>query len=286
MTVFVQARWFTPTTGRQINLAVVHRMEAPDKPNTAEGTAAFFARLPATDKASAHACYDSDSVVLCVRDADVAYHAPGANHDGKGYELAGYSKDDDWHAPTIQSMLHRLAADVAADSAAYGFPLRWRTAEDLLAGGDGRKGVTSHAEVTRAYPNLGSHWDPGPVFPHDEFIAMCLGSTAKPVPAVDHYTFKPGEPDMPLAATAVIGAPLDARLCGFTEGFYELTADGGVKALGNAPFFGSYPGLPDDARKGERYATGLTPNEDGSKGYTVWTNDGGKYKFGPGLNGF
>lgn len=295
--LFVPAKWFTPTSGRHIALGVVHRMQAPDKPDTAEAVAQFFRRLDAHHKASAHRCYDSDSRVDCVREQDVAYAAPGANHDGLHYELAGYSENDDWGAPTIVAMLDRLALDGADDAERYDWPIRWVTARDLRAGGDRRRGFTDHAEVTKAYPELGTHWDPGPSFDPDHFLSLVAShvdsgskSRARPEASADAYTFLPGDDAMPNLSPSTVVGTISARLCGFPEApasaLFEQTADGGVKAIAGAPFFGSYPGLPVEARQGERYFVGIGPNEDGSPGYTSWANDSTRgYAFGPGKNG-
>lgn len=295
---FVPARWFTTTTGRQINVLVVHRMEAPDKPETAEGTAGFFQRLPSSDKASAHRCYDSDSVVECVHELDVAYHAPGANSDGWGAEFAGYSKDADWDHPTIQAMLQLGAVDFAAQATKWSIPIRWRTAADLVAGGDRRRGITSHAEVTKAYPNLGNHWDPGPAFQADAFVAMVAAAaeklTGQPAPpaAPDLYVYQPGDDDyMPnLIHNARVGW-VPAAACGVPNmpaaAGYAVQADGGVLALGGAPFYGSYPGLSATNRQGERYFIGIAPRNDGKPGYTCFSNDSPNgFSFGPDLNGW
>ena len=71
-----------------IDLLVIHTMEAPEKPDTAENVAKWFAGSTAP-QASAHYCIDADSIVQCVQDRDVAWHAPGANHNGLGFEHAG-----------------------------------------------------------------------------------------------------------------------------------------------------------------------------------------------------
>jgi hypothetical protein len=291
MTLFVPARWFTATNGRNIGLIVLHRMEAPDKPSTAEGTAQFFRTLPADRKASAHRCYDSDSRVDCVREQDVAYAAPGANNDGLHIELPGYSKDDDWGSPTMVATLDRVAVDLADDCERLRIPIRWRVAADLTAGGDHRRGITDHAEVTKAYPNLGNHWDPGPHFDPDAFIDRVLDAAGVHPPTdVDHFTYLPGDANMPDLSPSTVVGTISARLCGFAnapeEALFEQTSDGGVKAINGAPFYGSYPGLPDDARKGQRYFVGISANEDGTPGYTSWANDSTRgYSFGPGKNG-
>ena len=45
-------------------------------------------------------------------------------------------------------------------------PIRWLSADDLLAG---RRGLTGHAQVSEAY-RKSDHWDPGPGFPVESFL--------------------------------------------------------------------------------------------------------------------
>ena len=85
---FVQARNFTRGRSSRIDVLVIHTMESPEKPETAEDVAHWFAGSTAP-QASAHYCIDGDSIVQCVQDSDVAWHAPGANHNGLGFEHAG-----------------------------------------------------------------------------------------------------------------------------------------------------------------------------------------------------
>ena len=110
---FVESPNMTRTGGRRIDLIVIHTMESAEKGNSAEQCALWF-RNPAA-KASAHYCVDADSIVQCVRDQDVAWHAPGANHDGIGVEHAGRAKQTgrDWSDPYSAAMLERSAALVA-----------------------------------------------------------------------------------------------------------------------------------------------------------------------------
>lgn len=88
---FLEARHLTRTAGRTIDLIIIHDMEYPETPTSAEWCAQFFAG-PHAPHASAHYSIDRDSIVQSVRDEDVAWHAPGANHDGIGLEHAGYAK--------------------------------------------------------------------------------------------------------------------------------------------------------------------------------------------------
>jgi hypothetical protein len=59
---FVQAKWYTPvdvSTPRRVQLIVLHCMDAPQKGNTAENVAAYFAGGSEGRPASAHFCIDN-----------------------------------------------------------------------------------------------------------------------------------------------------------------------------------------------------------------------------------
>jgi N-acetyl-anhydromuramyl-L-alanine amidase AmpD len=148
---FMPARNFTRAARKDVDLVVVHTMEAPEKGETAENVAAWFAGSTAP-KASAHYCVDGDTIVQCVRDEDVAWHAPGANHDGVGIEHAGYARQSqaDWDDEYSTRMLERSAELTADLCARYRIPPVWLHPADLLAG---RRGITSHFNVSRAFKN-------------------------------------------------------------------------------------------------------------------------------------
>ena len=66
-------------------------------------------------------------------------------------------------------MLRRAATLVADVCRRERIPVRWLVADDLVAG---RRGITGHVEVSRAYRKSG-HWDPGPGFPIEGFLRPC-----------------------------------------------------------------------------------------------------------------
>ena len=154
---FVESPNVTKTGGRTIDLIVIHTMEMDEKGDTAEHCALWF-RNPAA-KVSAHYCVDANSIVQCVRDQDIGWHAPGANHDGIGIEHAGRAKQTgrDWSDAYSVAMLERSAALVADLCKKYSIPVTWLYAADLRAG---KRGITTHDAVSKAFKR-GSHWDPG-----------------------------------------------------------------------------------------------------------------------------
>lgn len=173
---FVPAKNFTRVGGRTINLVVVHDMESPETAKTAESVAAWFAG-PNAPQASAHYCIDSDSIVQCVRDQDVAWHAPGANHDGLGLEHAGYARQSraEWLDAYGIQMLAKSARLTAELCAKYGIPIRHLNAADLRRGD---KGITGHVDVSQAF-RRSDHTDPGASFPWDTYLAMVAGARTK-----------------------------------------------------------------------------------------------------------
>lgn len=165
---FRQARLYRPHTSRKIDLIVVHTMEAPEKPNTAEGCAVYFQSAAAGG--SAHYCVDADSIVQCVQEKDEAAGAPGANHDGIHIEFAGYAKQsaEDWSDVYSTAMLDRGAKLTAQICKRRDIPVRWLLPHELRAG---ERGITSHANVSEAFKRS-THWDPGPSFPVGRFLRL------------------------------------------------------------------------------------------------------------------
>jgi hypothetical protein len=83
---------------------------------------------------------------------------------------------------------------------------------------------------------------------------------------------------------AAMNAQVDAcKVPGRPGQHWVVTTDGGVRALpaGAAPFYGSYPGLPDSAKQGQRSFIAIEANDphDASKGYTIFGDDDTQYSF-------
>ncbi len=160
---FVQARNYTKGRKGSIDLIVIHDMEARETPLTAENVAAWFAG-PNAPKASVHYNVDVDTIVQSVRDEDTAWHAPGANHNGIGIEHAGYARqtESEWLDDYSRRMLRLSARLVATLCRRHSIPVELVDAEGLR---NGRRGITTHALVSKAWPHKSNHQDPGKGFP-------------------------------------------------------------------------------------------------------------------------
>lgn len=165
---FLPARSFRAAGRTAVDLVVIHTMEASKTLRTAENVAAWFAG-PSAPEASAHYCVDADSIVQCVRERDVAHHAPGANRTGIGVELAGYARQTpaDWGDPYNREMLSRAAGLVAGICARWSIPVAHLAPTELAAGG---RGIVGHADCTAAFKTPGGHLDPGASFPWAAFV--------------------------------------------------------------------------------------------------------------------
>ena len=172
-----------------LRLIVIHTMEAPEGPQTAENIAAYFASGAVV--ASAHACVDQDSVVVCLPPTATAFAAPGANADGYQIEHAGYAGQDTagWADDESQSMLRLSAAHAREIALAAGIPLKHLTNAELAAG---EAGFVGHNQVSDVYKRS-DHWDPGTNFPWSQYMSLVNGEAeteeANTVPEEDTVKF-------------------------------------------------------------------------------------------------
>jgi N-acetyl-anhydromuramyl-L-alanine amidase AmpD len=189
---YVQAVNYTPASGRAIDLVVIHTMEAPEKPGTAKAVAQWFASKNAP-KASAHYSIDDQTTIQCVREQDVAWAAPGTNHNGIQLEHAGYASQtpSQWEDVYSRAVLERSAVLCARICERHHIPVVYVDAEGLLRGD---RGVTTHAQVTKAcalaksrnatkspfFKARTTHTDPGPNFPMTAYLSAVASHLEKP----------------------------------------------------------------------------------------------------------
>lgn len=187
---YVPAKYFTAGRRRAIRLIVIHCTVGPEMGNSAENVARYFATIDR--RASAHRTVDNNSIVMSVLDFNTAYGAGGANADGLHLELCGMPQQTEaqWLDAYGQAMLPLAASQVWEWADAYEIPLRWLSVAEVK---DGKtKGLTTHAEVEKAFPSTG-HWDPGGGFPRDAFLRMIIGHDNSP-PPIEEETVIPTGP--------------------------------------------------------------------------------------------
>lgn len=145
----------------EIKWIVIHDTESGA--NTASAVAHYFHTAAA--QGSAHLVIDDESCFRCLNNSDIPWAAPGANTRGFHIELCARAawRKEKWLEH--DDMLNYAAYKAALHCKKFGVPARFLTANDLKAG---RKGITTHAQCTRAFG--GSHTDPGSGFPMGYFI--------------------------------------------------------------------------------------------------------------------
>lgn len=157
-------------------LGVVHDMEAPEGPLTAENCARFFAGSSATG--SAHVAVDENSGVRCVRDDHMAAGARGFPYRGRTIndwalhlEHAGYARQSraEWLDRSSLATLEEGAGVFARWCDLYTLPPYHLTDDQLAAG---MHGIVGHGDISRVLHVSSGHTDPGTGFPWDLYLPM------------------------------------------------------------------------------------------------------------------
>jgi hypothetical protein len=147
---------------------IVHTMEVPEKSYIAFEIGQRFCD---NHPFSPHLCIDDTDVIQNVLFKDVAIHASQVNRKSIGIEHAGYAKQfpADWRDDFSEKMLKLSAKAMAKVCRRFGIPPVWLTGPDLKAD---KKGITGHKQVNDAFNDGKGHYDPGPHFPHEEYVGM------------------------------------------------------------------------------------------------------------------
>src|SRR5258707_1176142 len=128
---FIQAANYTHASRTKIDigLLVVHDGETGENKDSAEGMGSFFHRqVVGPDGSSAHYGSDVDSRVQYVKDHDVAWAAPFANHNGLHFEHAGRAAQTarEWLDTYSSKMLKEQSAPLfGKKSIEHNIPVRF-----------------------------------------------------------------------------------------------------------------------------------------------------------------
>ena len=146
---------------KDIKWVVVHDTEG----GSARSVAQMFSRQSAT--ASTHLVVDEGECYRMLRNDQIPWGAPGANTNGFHIEHVGFARwtREEWlnHELTLRRGAYKTALHLNA----WGLPARWVGPLGLRLG---RKGITTHADVTKWKRTAGGHTDPGANFPKDVYL--------------------------------------------------------------------------------------------------------------------
>lgn len=146
-----------------ISLIVLHSTEGG---GSAKNVAKYF-ESP-NSGGSAHLVVDDNACYRCLPNTIVPWGAPGANTNGFHIEQLGYAAWTSSEWLKHPNMLRRAAYKVAYHANLFHIPLTFVNAAGLKAG---KRGVTTHAEVSKAFPNnAGNHHDPGIGYPMSQVL--------------------------------------------------------------------------------------------------------------------
>ena len=166
---FIPAKWVRhPATPRTVLWIVIHSTESLEVEGGAREIARYFQNPPRPG--SSHVVVDDKETIQCVHDSDIAAGAVGANNSGIHIEQIGTAAQTlaQWQDEYSQAVITRAADVVAQYCLKYDLPVIFLSAADLQTG---KKGITTHAQVSLAFPGTG-HTDPGESYPIDDFLAQ------------------------------------------------------------------------------------------------------------------
>lgn len=189
--------------------AVIHSAETSEGEDSAIGIGNWF--KSGKTVGSTHAGVDGGSnepsTVQYVWDSLIAHGAPGANHSHMHIEIAGVARQTraQWLDSYSLKAIDRAANVVAQWALKFKFPLRWVSVAQLRRG---VKGLCTHDDVSKAF-GRSSHWDPGPNFPKDIFLAKAKDWYAYWLQQNPNYNPAKAEPDFKVVVLHDADHPVD-----------------------------------------------------------------------------
>ncbi len=217
-------------------------------PEAALGTARYFANPDCGG--SAHYVHDAGPVEQhCVPDNVVAWHAPPNLHS-IGQEICGHPAwtREQFLDDRVRPALENSAARTRELCDRFGVPKVHIDAGQLLGGAHG---VTGHDSVSQAW-HQSTHWDPGPNFPWDWYMAEVNEGAPPPPP--------PPPPRTPAVFQWPFGREYVGDIAGPNEshgGYYAWERDE-IKIIQQwLVFLGCVPGVASASWPWTRWCDGL-----------------------------
>jgi N-acetyl-anhydromuramyl-L-alanine amidase AmpD len=155
--------------GSEIRLIVLHSAECAEVSSAAENLASWGGQ-----NSSWHFAVDNDSITQSVPLEERAWHARQVNPYSIGVEQAGRASQtaEQWADPYSLAVIENTAQLVAWLCHTLAIPVEFIEADRIreMHEDGGAWGITTHAEVSKAFEERGGHWDPGPNYPIGEVI--------------------------------------------------------------------------------------------------------------------
>lgn len=163
-------RNYGPKPRRITQFLTLHCTEGHEGLRKDDDVAAMFARADLAKPRSCHYVNDSDSVTRCLDEMAVGWHCgTTGNSRSIGIEFCGRARQSqaEWLDELSRPMLAIGARLIREICDRHGLPLNFLDAAALSAG---LRGVTTHAEVSKAW-HESTHTDPGPNFPIEMLLS-------------------------------------------------------------------------------------------------------------------
>ena len=138
--------------------------------DTEGGTAASVAKMFSHPSAlaSTHLVVDEFDCYRMLDDLLIPWGAPGANTNGYHIEHCGFARWSRAEWLKHDATLRRGAYKAALRCVRFNIPVRWVGPIGLRLG---RRGLTTHADVSKWQSTPGGHTDPGANFPKDVYLS-------------------------------------------------------------------------------------------------------------------
>lgn len=158
----------------RVDLIVIHTNEGPEGPASAENVARWLQRPDVTP--GYHVVGDENSRVVGCEANQRCNGAGGVNDRAWHYCVTGYAAQslEQWNDASSRAALVLAAATCREVGPLLGVPLR------RITDPRGSRGICGHADVSRYHRESDGHYDPGPHFPWETFMAMVTNGQPSP----------------------------------------------------------------------------------------------------------